>query len=184
MVAAMTTPLAQKCSRGLLLCLLAGTVAFSTAMPTARAEGPGGDFGLGLIIGSPTGVSGKFYFDEQTAIDFAVGAALVGGSGVHAHADFLWHPWVLVRESSFNLGVFLGVGARVLSHNRNNRGDDIHIGARGPIGIVFDFNKGGVPLDAFVEVAAVLDIITSTDGNDEDTVGFTLNGGIGARYYF
>jgi len=39
----------------------------------------GGDFGLGLIIGDPTGLSGKGFVSETNAIDFAVGLAFIRG---------------------------------------------------------------------------------------------------------
>ena len=57
--------------------------------------------------------------------------------------------------------------------------DVFHLGARGVIGMLFEFKE--VPIDAFVEVAALLDYAFSdTDGG----VGVGLNAGIGARYYF
>ena len=148
---------------------------------SARAEG--GDFGLGLILGSPTGLSLKFYLGQDTAIDGAVGAAFAGGSGIHAHADLLWHPWVLAREDVFDLGVYLGLGGRILSHNQRDRGDDYHLGARGPVGLVFDFSKGEIPLDAFVEIALVVDFVAAAV-QDESTIEITANAGLGARYYF
>jgi hypothetical protein len=53
----------------------------------------------------------------------------------------------------------------------------VRFGVRAPVGILFDFTK--VPLDAFAEVAGVLDYRTKGDA-----FGLALNAGIGARYYF
>jgi hypothetical protein len=156
----------------------------SSAPRAARAEG--GNFGLGLIIGSPTGVSLKYYISKGHAIDAAVGLTTIGNDGLHIHADYLWHPWVLASEGSFDLAAYLGLGGRVLDHDRGRgRDDDFHLGVRGPVGLVFDFLKSGVPLDVFVEVALVLDfVINDDDGDDHDNVDLDLNAGIGARYYF
>jgi hypothetical protein len=153
-----------------------------------RAEAAGGDFGLGLILGSPSGLCGKLYLANTHAIDFAVGEALIGSDGIHIHADYLWHPWVLASQSAFDLVLYVGVGARFLDHDRGrNDRDDFHLGPRVPFGMLFDFSSSGVPLDAFLEVAGHLDIIFDDDDGDGDDHGdldFDLSAAIGVRYYF
>lgn len=145
----------------------------------ARAEPPveKGVLGVGLIVGEPTGVSGKYYLADDRAIDLAVGGAIVG-RGIQVHGDYLWHPTILEQKESFALPFYFGVGARILNHDGGG-GDDGHIriGVRGPVGILFDFTK--VPLDAFAELAGVLDYRTKGDA-----FGLAINAGIGARYYF
>jgi len=137
-----------------------------------------GVLGVGLIVGEPTGVSGKYYLGNDTAIDAALGAAFLG-RGVQVHSDFLWHPWVLDTKESFALPVYIGVGMRILNHDANGEDDDhVRIGVRVPVGIVFDFTK--IPLDVFAEVAGVGDLHTAGDS----TFGLDFNGGAGARYYF
>lgn len=148
-------------------------------VPRAASAQPAekGVLGVGLIIGEPTGVSAKYYLSDDRAIDAAVGGAIVG-RGIQAHADFLWHPWILEQKESFALPLYLGVGGRILDHNGGGGDDDdVHIGVRAPVGVLFDFTK--VPLDVFAEVAGVLDFRT-----EGDTFGVALNAGIGARYYF
>lgn len=147
------------------------------------ARGESGAFGLGLIIGSPTGLSAKYYLNERNSIDAALGGAFVGSHGIHIHADYLWLPAVLAREASFDLGLYLGVGGRMLSHNRKDRDDDLHVGVRAPVGIVFDFGAGNVPIDVFAEIAVVLDLLILDEGDDDHGVA-DLNAGIGVRYYF
>ena len=156
-----------------------------SAPRAARAEG--GNFGLGLIIGSPTGLSLKYYMSRGHALDAAVGLTTIGSDGIHVHVDYLWHPFVLASEGSFDLAMYVGIGGRVLDHDRGRgHDDDFHIGPRAPLGLVFDFLKSGVPLDVFVEVALVLDFILDddNDGDDHDGIDLDLNAGIGARYYF
>lgn len=145
----------------------------------AFAEGPAekGVFGVGLIVGEPTGLCGKYYVGDDTALDFAIGGAIVG-RGLQVHGDFLWHPWILEQKASFVLPVYLGVGLRILDHDGGGGDDDhVRIGVRGPVGILFDFTN--VPLDVFAEIAAVLDYRTKGD-----PFGLGINGGLGARYYF
>jgi hypothetical protein len=166
---------------------LAVLVAALSAPRLARAQG--GNFGLGIIIGSPTGLSAKYYLTEGKghAIDAALGLATLGNHGIHIHVDYLWHPLVLAREESFDLAMYVGLGGRLLDHDRGRNSDDhFHVGLRGPVGLVFDFLRGGVPIDVFVEVALVLDFVLDDDNGrgDEDEIDLDLNAGIGARYYF
>src|SRR5215813_5205880 len=59
-----------------------------------------GVFGLGLEIGEPTGLNGKYFVAADRAIDFGIGAIYQdyrGGDGFHIYADYLWHPVTLVH---------------------------------------------------------------------------------------
>jgi hypothetical protein len=141
-------------------------------------------FGLGLMLGAPTGLSGKYYLGADTALDFGVG--FIGryrySNALHLHADFLWHPVVLASTPPFLLPLYFGVGGRLLQHDENRDRDydydnGTHVGVRAPIGIAMDFNR--VPLDVFFELALVLDLIVD-DGHGY----FELDGSVGVRYYF
>ncbi|RMH44343.1 MAG: hypothetical protein D6689_02620 [Deltaproteobacteria bacterium] len=156
----------------------AAVVALAWASGTARAQDDKGAFGLGLVLGEPTGISAKLYLSNDTAVDAAVGGAVVG-KGIQAHADFLWHPWVVVNEDAFVLPAYIGLGARVLQHDREAE-DDVHIGARFAVGALFDFRE--IPLDVFVEVALIPEF--ASGGGDHGGFGVALNAGAGARYYF
>jgi hypothetical protein len=166
---------------------LAFVVALATIATPRSARAEGGPFGMGLIIGSPTGVSLKYYLGEgDQAIDGAVGFAFIGNGGIQVHADYLWHPWVLTRDPAFTMPVHLGVGARLIDHDRGrDADDDFHVGIRGPIGLSFDFTE--IPLDVFIELALIVDFHGDhriNDGDDSDHVDLDLNAGVGARYYF
>ena len=124
-------------------------------------------FGIGLMFGAPTGLSGKYFLSPNTAIDFGLGTiyGYRDRRGLHVHGDYLWHPLSLASTDAFELPLYFGVGARLLTGNRcyrYNRGSCDYnydgytaLGVRGPLGISFDFNK--VPLDVFIEFAIVLD---------------------------
>ncbi len=145
---------------------------------TAAAEDKGA-FGLGLIIGEPTGVAGKLYLSDDTAIAGAVGGAVVG-KGVQVHVDYLWHPWVLVNESAFVMPGYVGIGGRLLDHDRSDDNDDFHLGVRFVGGILFDFRE--IPLDVFIELAFIADFRSADGGHGGFDID--LNAGVGGRYYF
>lgn len=140
-------------------------------------------FGLGIMIGAPTGLSAKYYLSEKTALDFGLGVQHRWRyhDAISFHMDFLWHPAVLAETEPFILPIYFGVGGRVLDHDHHrdfHDDDGTHFGVRVPIGIMMDFNT--VPIDIFFELALVLDFITE-DGHDDHA---DFNGAIGARYYF
>ena len=168
--------------------LAVGAVALATfvllaAAAPRRARAEGGPFGLGLIIGSPTGLSLKYYLGESgNAIDGAIGFAFVSSNGIHVHADYLWHPLMLTSDPSFKLPLHVGVGVRLLDHDRGRDGDDdVHVALRVPVGITFDFTQ--IPLDVFLEFALILDF-HGDEGDNGDTIDLDLNAGVGVRYYF
>jgi hypothetical protein len=138
-----------------------------------------GALGVGIILGEPTGIAAKLYLADDTALAGGVGFAFVEG-GLHAHVDFLWHPWVLDDADAFVLPAYVGVGGRLLDEDQGGGVDVFHLGARVVAGMLFDFKE--VPIDAFVEIAGVLDYAFSDD--PDGGVGLGLNSGIGARYYF
>jgi len=140
------------------------------------AHADGGPFGLGLILGSPTGIAGKLYFNKQNALDFAVGEAFLNQRGFDVHVDYLWHPVMLTQDEAFFLPLYIGVGGRLLEHERHTDTAG-HLGVRAPIGILFDFKR--VPIDVFLEVAVVLDIIRPSEDDVVD-----VNAALGVRYYF
>ena len=148
-------------------------------------------FGLGLMLGSPSGLSGKYFVGRSTAIDFGIGGVgcCRGRRGVELHADYLWHPFVLTSTPAFELPLYVGIGGRYYSYSwRHN--DHYHdgsaLGARFPVGIAFDMNR--TPFDIFVELALVADVIVDhdpyTDGFDRDGLYIDVDAAVGFRYYF
>ena len=141
------------------------------------------EFGLGIMLGVPSGLAGKYYLSQDTALDFGLG--FYGNYGrdrydnaFNLHIDHLWHPVVLASPEAFWMPLYFGVGARLLDH-RGNRDfvDDLHLGVRAPLGIMIDFNN--IPLDIFMELALVVDLLTDGDHGYSD-----VNLSLGVRYYF
>lgn len=164
--------------RALCFALLLSAIAPAGA---AWAQQEKGLFGVGLIVGEPSGVSVKYYLSDDTAVDGAAGVGLID-TGFHVHGDFLWHPWVLESQDTFVLPMYLGPGLRfLLSEAARGQDDVMHFGVRGVVGALFDFRK--IPLDVFLEVAPILEYKLS-DNDDESGFGVAINAAAGVRYYF
>ncbi len=129
--------------------------------------GPG-DFELGIIIGEPTGISAKLWTGGKTAVDGAVAWSLGGNNDMHIHADFLVHDFSLINVSSGELPFYYGIGGRVLING------DARLGARIPVGLSYLLSS--LPMDIFLEVVPVLDLVPDTD--------FDIDLAIGVRYIF
>lgn len=164
--------------------LLALAAVLATAAP-ARADSDDdhargadkGALGVGIILGEPTGLTAKLYLKDDQAIQGAVGSAFVGG-GFQATADYVFHPYILQSRPSFVLPVYVGPGVRLIDYDIGRDDSSVAIGARLVGGLLFDFKN--VPLDAFVELAGVLEYRFK----DGEGAGLTLNAGAGVRYYF
>ena len=162
--------------------LAAATLTTSSAAAKPGRFAANKTFGLGIMLGAPTGLSGKYFFSPVSAIDFGVGFIRYYRyrDGLHLHADYLYHPINLVSTQPFELPLYFGVGARIFDFDDNDRFDDdgFALGVRVPLGIAFDFNE--VPLDVFIELALVIDFLF--DYRDDYLVD--LNGAVGIRYWF
>jgi hypothetical protein len=137
-------------------------------------------FGAGIMLGAPTGLTGKYFFNSREAIDFGFGGVRYyrNRSGFHVHADYLWHPLSLGNPEPFEIPLYVGVGARLFNFDDRFEDSNLALGLRVPVGIALDFNN--VPLDIFLEFALVADFYV----NYRDTVGFEVNGALGIRYWF
>jgi hypothetical protein len=166
------------------------------ATPAAAVEHP---FGLGLVVGAPTGLTGKLYLDKPFALQMGIGMVRDWGdhpyhdNGLHLHVDLLWHPAMVTSTPSFTMPFYIGVGARLVERDDYHRfegvwyeDDDTRLGVRMPFGLLMDFNR--VPIDVFFELALVLDVVEFDDDRDDlyddDPPDLGFNGGIGVRYYF
>ncbi len=137
-------------------------------------------FGLGFMIGEPTGLSAKLWTSRENAFDFGLGWSIGGdrisdhyrisyGSRIHFHMDYLWHSFSAIRSSE-RFPLFYGIGGRLNSGG----GYDNSFGIRGVFGIAW--LPHSTPLDVFLEVVPVLQLIRSSE--------FGLDAALGARFYF
>ena len=145
-----------------------------------------GQFGAGLELGAPTGITAKLFVTPNQAIDFGLGDLYhnyyVGADGLHLYADYLWHPLSLADVEAFKLPFYIGVGGRAWFFNENCGANDCGasiIGVRVPIGISFDFNN--VPLDVFLQVVPTLDFYHDYPNR---TIDLDVDFSVGIRFWF
>ena len=141
------------------------TIVFSSA---AAAEG--GPFGLGIILGEPTGLGGKLFLTKKNAIDGAVAWSLEGDNDFHIHGDYLYHSYNLIIVDGAELPLHFGVGGRIKF--RENHDDEV--GIRFPVGLNYIFDTA--PFDVFLEIVPILNLAPDSD--------FDLNAALGGRFYF
>ena len=127
-------------------------------------------FGIGVIIGEPTGITGKILIDDTNAIDMGAGWKTSGDNELHLYGDYLFHLYDVIEVPKGMLPLYFGVGARIVFHED----DDDEIGIRFPVGIEYVF--ADVPLGAFVELVPVLDLTPDTE--------IDFEAGTGIRFFF
>jgi hypothetical protein len=139
-------------------------------------------FGLGMILGEPTGISVKGWQGRSTAIDAALAWSFAGSDFFQFHGDYLSHNFSLLKVEKGKLPFYYGVGGRIkfFGDDNNRRGrdndnnDKTRIGVRVPLGLAYLFQR--TALDIFLEVVPILDLVPET--------AFDLNAAIGMRYFF
>jgi hypothetical protein len=138
-------------------------------------------FGLGVIVGEPTGLSAKLWTSSATAFDFGLGWSVGGdrigkydgyyngGSRVHFHMDYLWHSFSAFNSTE-RIPLYYGIGGRI----NTGAGYKSSAAVRGVIGIAWMPHE--TPIDIFLEVVPSLQLTSSTS--------FAIDAGLGVRYFF
>lgn len=127
------------------------------------------DLGLGVSLGNPTGLNGKYWLGENQAVDGGMAWSLGKHSNFSIHSDYLFH-----KEGAFffndvhPLDLYYGLGGRM------EFGDDIDLGVRIPVGLAHRVENGSA--DVFGEIAPIVDFIGTT--------GVEIHFLVGGRYYF
>ena len=142
-------------------------LAFSFVVSTASLAADR-TVGVGIILGEPTGISIKKWTGSTTAFDLGLAWSLGGNNEFHIHGDYLWHNYSVFKVDSGKLPLYYGIGLRA------RLATDTQVGVRGVIGLAYIFAEA--PIDIFLEIAPVMDLIPGT--------AFGFNGAIGARFFF
>ena len=148
----------------ILYTLILGLMMILAKPITAQDRG----FGMGIILGEPTGLSAKLWTSGDNAFDFAAAWSFKGDGNLLLQADYVWHFFDLIQVSSGKFPFYIGIGARVVLAN------DPLFGARIPIGL--DYLFADAPIDVFIEIVPILDLAPETD--------ISVGGGLGVRYWF
>lgn len=168
--------------------LVVAALSTAASRPAQATEvGYGRKFGLGVVFGNPTGLSGKAWISNTNAIDFAVGfygygwaryceagrpCDRAGYSTVSLNADYLWQSNIV--KGTAQLDWHIGAGGRAIFWG-DEWGGDVAIGARAPIGLDLMFSNPSW-LEVFFELVPALYVLPGP--------GFNLEGGLGVRAYF
>jgi len=143
------------------------------------AQGPKGkDFGFGIILGDPTGLSGKYWLSRENAIPFSVGNSYFGA--LRITGDYIWH------FNSFNSkyvtlyagpGAVIGIGEsggwiykKKGDYYWVRKDDEIGFGARGIFGI--NIIPKNSPLEIFAEIGLMVGVVPAFGSNVEGAIGF------------
>lgn len=149
---------------------ISAVMAIAMLLVTAPAAIAGGAFGLGVMVGEPTGLSAKLWADRGAAFDFGLARSTAENADLAFHADFVRHRRGVPGVQDGTLPFYYGLGVRL----RTRDGVDDDLGVRLPLGL--DFLMVDSSFDVFVEVVPVLDVSPGTD--------LDLNAAVGARYFF
>ncbi|MBI1804875.1 MAG: DUF3996 domain-containing protein [Ignavibacteriae bacterium] len=146
--------------------------------PTAA---PGqGKFGVGFVVGDPTGVAWKYKLNANNALDGAIGFSPF--DRYRLHVDYLWHSNPFHEQNlalHYGAGVAFGFGRTeyiVVNDGRSRyllRDQEIGFGVRGVIGLTYRVQQS--PVELFFEAAPL--VIVSPAG------GMGVDVGLGVRFY-
>ena len=162
--------------KNILFALVLGMIVMLVKPISAQDRG----FGLGVILGEPTGISAKLWTSQENAFDFGLGWSIGGdrisykgnydgGSRVHFHMDYLWHSFNAIRSTE-RFPLYYGIGGQFNS----GAGYDASVGVRGVFGIAWFPHS--TPIDVFVEIVPVFQLVPD--------VGLGFDAGLGVRYFF
>lgn len=131
-------------------------------------------FGIGVILGDPTGINVKLCLTKKNAVSLAAGYDMRGDGYLNFHADYLYHTKYFASSKAVKIPFFFGVGGRlVLEDDEGDDEGDNMVGIRIPIGVDFMIRKA--PLDVFIEVVPIMNVIPETD--------FDIEAGVGIRFF-
>lgn len=133
--------------------------------PTAEAQNPASNIGIGGQIGDPSGVTMKLYQRPGFAYEFLAAWDLDSFFFLNAHA--LYERPIPDSPLRYYVGPGLIIGLR----EDPGDGTDLVVGISGQVGVDFFVER----FEVFLHLTPRLDVIPSTEGD--------IGGGIGLRYY-
>lgn len=145
-------------------------IATCLLVPAGAAEARDRGTGLGIVLGEPSGLSGKFWIGPGTALDAALAwSTRDDHDSVNLQLDHVWHDFGLFNVDRGALPVYYGIGGRLALEDDHDR-----LGVRVPLGLAYIFPSQRA--DLFIEVAPTLDLSPETNVD--------VAAGLGVRYFF
>lgn len=149
-----------------------GIVGMLVTTPFALDSG----FGLGLILGDPSGLSARIATGPANSVNLIAGWDLGpyhrrccgDGGDLYIGADYVWYNYNLIHVNQGRLPIYYGAGVNAFIANNSSAG------IRAVVGLEYQFAQA--PFDLFLEVGPGINLIPNTNGN--------VSGGFGARFFF
>jgi hypothetical protein len=165
-----------------------GTVDGTARTANATDVGYGRKFGLGFMVGDPTGLTSKLWLGPTNSIDFGLGlwgygvyncagrgapCDRFGYNGGTFNLDYLWQSNIVPGKTQ--LDWHIGAGGRSIWYGRC-ASDCLALAARMPVGLDLMF-ANPARLELFLELAPSLYIVPTL-------AALGIEGALGARFYF
>jgi hypothetical protein len=136
-----------------------------------------GSLGIGIQVGSLTGADLKFWVGQNNAIELGAGSS--AGNPLVVQAADLWHFYNIFHSDRIDLEnqlpLYFGIGGLIAGSNITPYGTvNTQLAVRGITGISYLFSQE--PFDLFLELSPTLYV--------SPTNIFSINTGLGGRYYF
>ncbi|MFT5680673.1 MAG: hypothetical protein ACI8RZ_001579 [Myxococcota bacterium] len=149
------------------------SVALASAEPPPFLQGPPANVGVGLQVGTLSGIAlafrpgGDLYF--QSGINWSLTDDRLGVDG-----DVLWTLTELVIPDAplLRFPVYFGAGGRVRINQKNAALPDHTLGVRVPIGMALA--PTNTSIDTFIELAPVLLVYPDIDVGMDFTLGIRM----------
>ncbi|HCN05746.1 MAG TPA: hypothetical protein DIS79_09005 [Bacteroidetes bacterium] len=160
------------------------TALFLISPLTTLAQGPKGkEFGFGIILGDPLGLTAKYWTNNENALVFGLGASYFGAPRIQV--DYLWHfdafqsqvvkmyagPGLGFGFGREGYGVWYKRGKRDVFYYRDE--GEFGIGVRAIVGI--NVIPKRTPLEIFLELGPNIGVAPG--------FGVALDAAIGVRFY-
>lgn len=130
----------------------------------------GGRFGMGFVLGDPTGIAWKYRMNEMNAVDGSIGFS--PNDRFRFQVDYLWHAHPFGERNlaiHYGPGVSFGVAKTSSTPFADNSGE-AGFGVRGVVGLTYTIKNA--PLDLFFELAPLIVLVPNQNSGVD--IGFGL----------
>jgi hypothetical protein len=123
--------------------------------------------GLGIIVGEPTGINGKYWLSGNTAVDASAAWSFSEHIHFQIQGDFVFHNFDILKRTfdvtRGELPLYYGIGARLRLDNQDE------FGMRFVVGMSYFFPTA--PFDLFLEVAPIMNLAPDTELDGSAALG-------------
>jgi hypothetical protein len=128
------------------LCEEAGAQGTTYNSPAATCP-----FGIGIMLGEPTGVVAKYYLSNTVSLDGALAWSFIQGGFLYTQLDLQYALFNLLDNTDMRFPFYAGAGARLRFAGQANTSSTL--GVLIPLGVNFIFRQ--LPIDAFMKTPPV-----------------------------